>query len=414
MKVPTLLIICLFFFSCALCLDEYSAKSEEYQQFPEILYQQMKKHYPQIQNQTEAVRFYKTLVQHAAIMEKENKQHGNEPGELIVPFNCTTFNRVGLPSPTNVHNVRYPFIDVVAAIGDSITAAFGAKSKSVLTMLTEYRGVSWSVGGDSNIAGGVLTIPNLIKMYNANVTGFSTGTGGHSSSGAHYNQAVSGAVASDMLSQAITLHSMMVKASNFRTSYKLLTLFIGGNDLCDACNNWDYYSSANYETRLREAVNYISANFPNTILNLVPVIDVSELFQLKSGLCTLLHAFECKCGTADAATRKQVSILQMAYVEAAGRIANDPKYTSDNFTVVLQPFMTKTFVPQLNGAPDMSFFAMDCFHLSEKGHQAATVPLWNNMNEKLGSKEAFWEGPKEKIHCPSPNDFIWTSRNSQK
>ena len=45
-------------------------------------------------------------------------------------------------------------------------------------MLTEYRGVSWSIGGDSSLSGSVLTLPNLIRMYNSNLFGYSTGTGG--------------------------------------------------------------------------------------------------------------------------------------------------------------------------------------------------------------------------------------------
>lgn len=28
---------------------------------------------------------------------------------------------------------------------------------------------------------------------------------------------------------------------------------------------------------------------------------------------------------------------------------------------------------------DLSYFAPDCFHLSEKGHKAAAEALWNNM-----------------------------------
>jgi len=60
----------------------------------------------------------------------------------------------------------------------------------------------------------------------------------------------------------------------------------------------------------------------------------------------------------------------------------------------------------------MSFFAMDCFHFSEKGHQASVVPLFNNIFEKIGKKLDWWEGPRERFDCPTPKDFISTSRNS--
>lgn len=37
-----------------------------------------------------------------------------------------------------------------------------------------------------------------------------------------------------------------------------------------------------------------------------------------------------------------------------------------------------TFQPDSNEA-DLSYFAPDCFHLSEKGHKCAAEALWNNM-----------------------------------
>lgn len=32
-----------------------------------------------------------------------------------------------------------------------------------------------------------------------------------------------------------------------------------------------------------------------------------------------------------------------------------------------------------DGKPDLSYFAVDCFHLSEKGHAEMAMALWNNM-----------------------------------
>jgi hypothetical protein len=52
--------------------------------------------------------------------------------------------------PTSVHKLRPSDIKVVGAIGDSLTAAMGAKAKTVLGLLTEYRGVSWSMGGKTH------------------------------------------------------------------------------------------------------------------------------------------------------------------------------------------------------------------------------------------------------------------------
>ena len=41
-------------------------------------------------------------------------------------------------------------IDIIGAIGDSDTAAFAANSRGGLDYFTEYRGVSFATGRDSN------------------------------------------------------------------------------------------------------------------------------------------------------------------------------------------------------------------------------------------------------------------------
>ncbi len=88
-------------------------------------------------------------------------------------FPCKVFhNRT---KPKSVHRLRPSDVDVVAAMGDSITAAFGAKSRNILEIFCEFRGISWSIGGDKTLAD-VVTLPNILKEYNANVDGFSVKT----------------------------------------------------------------------------------------------------------------------------------------------------------------------------------------------------------------------------------------------
>lgn len=48
--------------------------------------------------------------------------------------------------PTSVHALRPGDIDVVGAMGDSLTAANGAGASNVFQVLIENRGVSWSIG----------------------------------------------------------------------------------------------------------------------------------------------------------------------------------------------------------------------------------------------------------------------------
>jgi hypothetical protein len=41
----------------------------------------------------------------------------NKLGEILVPFNCPVFGRSDVAPPTNIHDVRIPYIDIVGAIG---------------------------------------------------------------------------------------------------------------------------------------------------------------------------------------------------------------------------------------------------------------------------------------------------------
>jgi phospholipase B1 len=79
--------------------------------------------------------------------------------------------------PTSVHDLRPDDIKVVMALGDSLTAAFGAEKfmgdfKDWLKNLFEYRGKSFSIGADP----GMVTIPNILSHYRPDVVGGSKGS----------------------------------------------------------------------------------------------------------------------------------------------------------------------------------------------------------------------------------------------
>ena len=76
---------------------------------------------------------------------------------------------------TSVHKLTPFDVGVVAAMGDSITAAFAACAQCIVEIVEECRGASWSIGGVDDFSTSV-TLPNILKQYNANLTGFSTGS----------------------------------------------------------------------------------------------------------------------------------------------------------------------------------------------------------------------------------------------
>lgn len=69
----------------------------------------------------------------------------------------------------SVYNLSPSQVDVVMALGDSVTAAFGAMGRQ--GHLHEFRGQSWAMGGDSNAT----TLPNYIKEHSPFLKGYSEG-----------------------------------------------------------------------------------------------------------------------------------------------------------------------------------------------------------------------------------------------
>jgi phospholipase B1 len=114
--------------------------------------------------------------------------------------------------PKSVIGLRPGDIGIVMAMGDSISAAFSANGK-----IEEYRGASFSIGGDDRYEGlipkisppgdPIYTLPNLLKIYNPNLKGYSEGIHGLERPGDewqktdHLNAAQSTAQVKHMLGQ---------------------------------------------------------------------------------------------------------------------------------------------------------------------------------------------------------------------
>jgi hypothetical protein len=72
------------------------------------------------------------------------------------PFSCPVLSPSSSP-PLDVRHIRPTDVKAFLAMGDSITAAFGAKDLFKLDGIREFRGLSWSIGGDD----GAYTLPNF-------------------------------------------------------------------------------------------------------------------------------------------------------------------------------------------------------------------------------------------------------------
>ena len=90
---------------------------------------------------------------------------------------------------------------------------------------------------------------------------------------------------------------------NFEEDWKLVTLFIGGNDLCHSCKypvsmkifrtnfesiltywfvSQQSYTANNYIYNLRTTLDYLKWNMPRTLVNLVVSLDVTGVSYFES------------------------------------------------------------------------------------------------------------------------------------
>uniref|UniRef100_A0A1I8IZH0 Phospholipase A2, group VI (cytosolic, calcium-independent) n=1 Tax=Macrostomum lignano TaxID=282301 RepID=A0A1I8IZH0_9PLAT len=130
------------------------------------------------------------------------------------------------------------------------------------------------------------------------------------------------------------------------------------------------------------ALDYLHDNVPRAFVNVVEVLDVTLVKELKDGSPTcsvLLGSMLCKCPAFPESEEQEQEIanLQKDYQRLLNELIDSGRYeTLDDFTV---PFLRDSQPPRINGEIDFDFFAPDCFHFGVRGHSAAGKGLWNNM-----------------------------------
>ncbi|XP_070579245.1 phospholipase B1, membrane-associated-like [Ptychodera flava] len=312
-----------------------------------------------------------------------------------INFTCDHLERSN-PRPTSVHRLRPSDIDVIAAMGDSITAGNGAGADCLLEVIIMGRDLTFSIGGRASLEDGALTLANILRTYNPNITGYSLGSGPASSiEKARLNVAIPGARSRDMLDQAEVLIGRMKNMTDvdYDNDWKMVTLFIGGNDLC-ACSD---ISAKEFANNIKEALDLMHSEMPRTFVNVVQVILVTEINKLTTPDCHLAHGIYCPCAKEFYNTDwKDVFELTKAYHRAVEDMILYGQFdTRDDFTVVIQPFFEETYIRE----NDHNILSPDCFHLSEFGHQISAMSLWNNLIEPAGQKRKAWNYG-DVVECP--------------
>ncbi|XP_056401772.1 phospholipase B1, membrane-associated-like isoform X2 [Hyla sarda] len=293
--------------------------------------------------------------------------------------------------PTTADRVRPGDVKIVAALGDSLTAAIGANATNVLEIPTEYRHLSWSIGGYSNLSA-VITLPNILKTFNPNVVGF-----GKRSTVSYrpapledsgLNLAVTGANTFLLPAQARRLIDVLNSLPDIsvQDDWKVITIFIGSNDLCDYCKNKTQFSADAFIHHMSEALDMLQEELSRSIVNVVQLFQVDRLRQVNDqSLGCILQRFFCSCVVSPKEDSPELLELLEVNRQFQDRlehlIQTSGRYDGKkDFAVILQPFL-KDIEPAIDhdGIIDFSFFTPDCFHLTVKGHEQMAKGLWNNM-----------------------------------
>jgi hypothetical protein len=347
--------------------------------------------------------------------------------------NFPAFNCSALPTPppcNDVRQLRPGNIKVVMAVGDSISAGFAMNAGHFwdLKGFVEFRGDVFSIGGNPKAK----TIPNYLKNYNPNIVGASVGDSlpldaiqwqNHiiqpfDPEITHLNGAQSMARIDHVPSQidyiTQSLQTTYKDKVDFKNDWKMMTVFIGANNICPSCTNRTDVTPEYFERMMDFVVNKIYTQIPRTYVNIVLLFNISQVREIvmQSDYCYLMwDTFckgECGCMTDPKTTPANLQAMDDHSVWFNQGIRNvAKKWQAKNlkeFNVVAQPFIENLSIPPEIGLDFLS--KLDCFHPSSMANTAWSIGLWNNMLTPAGQKQTNLDLNNLQYKCPDANTFL--------
>jgi len=281
------------------------------------------------------------------------------------------------------------------------------------TDLLEYRGHVFSIGGQDESTG--ITIPNFLRKYNPKLEGMAMGVSKPLTKGKWLDGAVSEARVEDVPSQIDylknTSHSKYKNDINWEEDWKVLTMFIGANNLCGACSGDQRSDPAYFEAHMRAVLTQIEAEIPRVFVNLVTIFNISGVWYAgqTSEYCRILWhnitTHECYCLTTGVkADRDAMDIHGTAFNQIMADLAVEfAGHNNPNFTVVVQPGLSGINVAEFG---EIYLSHLDCFHPSIFANQAFAFQIWNNMFTPVGQKQTAPNLKNITLVCPDENTFL--------
>ncbi|KAG1234511.1 hypothetical protein G6F68_002725 [Rhizopus microsporus] len=331
----------------------------------------------------------------------------------------------------SVHDLRPDDIKIVAGLGDSVMAGFAAKGVQErflnIQNLYENRGVSFALGGDPD----TITMPNILHYYSHNLYGASVGDhlisicfGNQICPKGQYredidilNAAQSGARSLNLDHELDYIMDVLQKAYDDNkvkpTDWKLITIFIGSNDICHSCTE-PTSLPVSFAANVQTAIERIRKSMSHVLVQIIGIMKVQDIVVATSnytdycrpikGSNFIGHDHECECSHSEA-NRTIMNTLFPEYNAALLQAVNYYRQPPSNaFAVVYQPLLV-----DIMSFPIQAISNIDCFHPSTLAHSWFAKMLWRMMflppNEKNMMLKYDASAP---IYCPNENDRIQT------
>ncbi|KAG7211821.1 hypothetical protein KM043_011051 [Ampulex compressa] len=340
-----------------------------------------------------------------------------------VPFPCNVTEGRSQEVPTSVHRVRPGDIDVVAAMGDSLTAGAGIFGSILPQVIIENRGASAFGGGQGNWRS-ILTLPNIIKVFNPNLTGYAVDDSYSFDESSRFNVGENFAMSRDMPYMANILVKR-IKSNpkvNVQKDWKLISLMIGANDFCSEICFAPTPESIleDHKSDLIKTFRILRDNLPRTFVSLVPPPNLEKLVSVRESrprlVCDLIIPIACTCmfSLKYRNLRQRYYKVMDRWEDVEHEVANYPEFQREDFAVVVQPINRYIQIPTAaDGLPDLSFFSADCFHLSQKSNARIANTIWNSLLQPLGQKKQSWDAEYKHFLCPTQErPYLFTQKNS--
>ena len=302
-------------------------------------------------------------------------------------------------TPTKVNQLRPGDIGIIGSIGDSDSAAFGARASTLLTITQEDRDISFA-SGTSEDWEGQTSLANMIAQYNPDLVGGSPGNNNllfsqdyQTSQGLNY--AVSGAWANTAPDQAEELMAGIKQVDEWQFKWKLITVQFGGNDLCAASCETDpsseYFGDATvagWRSNMDSVLSKLST-MPRTLVVFTESFMPGKLHDMvrPSWTCNLALTFGCPCITRD--NLAEMTLMRDDYSSELRSLA--AKYRNSDFGVEVVPALVGLYPNATAGGPDASYLAPDCFHFNAQLHSMVSrvSHFWHRADFDIQNRICF-------------------------